>query len=126
MLKIRFYQFTATNLLLNHMETVEVKSVSAAWNHLRFVRDANINNYLTTALENLEVKVEGLKEGDKMPEHIIFIINKSGKVEFKDFNKVKKNKEVKETPKPSASSAAIKQYIKKSKGNGEKIFAPNF
>lgn len=87
MLKIKFLQFTAPNLLLDHMETVEVESVSAAWNHLQFVRDANINNYRKSALKDLEVKIEGLKEGDKMPVRIIFAINKNGDVVFKDATK---------------------------------------
>ena len=82
MIKLKFLQITAANLLLDKCETIEVKSVSAAWKHLREVRDYNISKNFTSALKGLEVKVYGLKEGDKIPEHIIFVQNSTGKIIF--------------------------------------------
>jgi uncharacterized protein YllA (UPF0747 family) len=92
MLKIEFFASTATNLLLDELQTVEVPTVYAAWDHLHKVCDVNIKKHRKSALDKLEVKIEGLKPNDYMPERIIFIVNEFGEVVFKDAEEFKQNR----------------------------------
>jgi hypothetical protein len=85
-------------------ETFEVKSVSAAWNKVRELRDTQ-----RAALEG-QVLVVILPESlitDRIPSAILFKANKNGKIEFKDLAKVKATEEKK------AAKAASKKAIEK-------------
>jgi hypothetical protein len=84
-------------------ETFEVKSVSAAWNKVRELRDSR-----GTALEGqiLEVILPETIITDRIPANILFKANKNGKLEFKDLAKVKASEEKK------AAKAASKKAIK--------------
>lgn len=60
-------------------EDIVVKSVSAAWNKIRMIRD-------TTDSDILQGTVLQIKKDDplaKIPSAIQFILNKKGKIEFK-------------------------------------------
>lgn len=67
---------------------VWVKSVSAAWNQIREWRD-------TLPFEVLEGAIIEVRDGDELinstriPSQILFKANKNGKLEFKDFTKIK-------------------------------------
>jgi hypothetical protein len=85
-------------------ETFEVKSVSAAWNKVRELRDTQ-----GAALEGqvLEVILPETIITDRIPSAILFKANKNGKIEFKDLAKVKATEEKK------AAKAASKKAIEK-------------
>ena len=85
-------------------ETFEVKSVSAAWNKVRELRDTQ-----GAALEGqiLEVILPESLITDRIPSAILFKANKNGKLEFKDLAKVKTTEEKK------AAKAASKKAIEK-------------
>ena len=85
-------------------ETFEVKSVSAAWNKVRDLRDTQ-----GPALEGqiLEVILPKSLITDRIPAAILFKANKNGKLEFKDLAKVKATEEKK------AAKAASKKAIEK-------------
>jgi hypothetical protein len=85
-------------------ETFEVKSVSAAWNKVRELRDTQ-----GSALEGqvLEVILPETLITDRIPSAILFKANKNGKIEFKDLAKVKATEEKK------AAKAASKKAIEK-------------
>ena len=64
----------------------EVKSISAAWNKIREIRD-------TTPVEDinetiLKVDMGEVQPSDRLPFGILFRVNTKGKVEFKDLSKV--------------------------------------
>jgi hypothetical protein len=68
-------------------ENIQLKSISAAWNKIREIRD-NTDHQI---LEGTILKVTG-EEGQDMsriPAAILFKTNKNGKMEFKDLAKVK-------------------------------------
>ena len=85
-------------------ETFEVKSVSAAWNKVRELRDTK-----GTELEGqiLEVIIPETIITDRIPAKILFKANKNGKLEFKDLAKVKASEEKR------AAKAASKKAIEK-------------
>jgi hypothetical protein len=85
-------------------ETFEVKSVSAAWNKVRELRDTQ-----GSALEGqvLEVILPESLITDRIPSAILFKANKNGKIEFKDLAKVKVTEEKR------AAKAASKKAIEK-------------
>ena len=85
-------------------ETFEVKSVSAAWNKVRELRDTQ-----GAALEGqvLEVILPESLITDRIPTAILFKANKNGKLEFKDLAKVKATEEKR------AAKAASKKAIEK-------------
>ena len=88
-------------------ETFEVKSVSAAWNKVRELR-----NTQGAALEGqiLEVILPESLITDPIPSAILFKANKNGKLEFKDLAKVKATEEkmaAKEASKKAIEKAAI-------------------
>ena len=68
-------------------EDIQVKTISAAWNKIREIR----KNTIPMLLEGTILKVTG-EEGQDMsriPEEILFKMNIKGKIEFKDYAKVK-------------------------------------
>ena len=80
-----------TSLLNNNLgfngEDIQVKTISAAWNKIREIR----KNAVPMLLEGTILKVTG-EEGQDMsriPEEILFKMNTKGKMEFKDYVKVK-------------------------------------
>ena len=74
-------------------ENIQVKSISAAWNKIREIRD----NTDVKVLEGTILKVTGDEGQDmsRIPEQIIFLTNKNGKIEFKDYAKVQARNEAK-------------------------------
>ena len=75
-------------------EDIQVKSISAAWNKIREIRDTTEPQ----VLEGTILKVTG-EEGQDMtriPEQILFKLNVKGKMEFKDLAKVKAREAKKE------------------------------
>lgn len=85
-------------------ETFEVKSISAAWNKIRELRDSR-----GSVLEGqiLEVILPETIITDRIPATILFKANKNGKIEFKDLAKVKVTEEKK------AAKADSKKAIEK-------------
>ena len=83
-------------------ETFEVKSVSAAWNKVRELRD---NRGADLEGQILEVILPETIITDRIPSKILFKANKNGKLEFKDLAKVKASEEKK------AAKAASKKAI---------------
>ena len=80
-----------TSLLSDNLgfngEDIQVKTISAAWNKIREIR----KNTIPMLLEGTILKVTG-EEGQDMsriPEEILFKMNTKGKMEFKDYTKVK-------------------------------------
>lgn len=71
-------------------ETFEVKTISAAWNKVRELR-----NTMGAELEGkvLEVVLPETLTTDRIPNNILFKANKNGKIEFKDLAKVKRSEE---------------------------------
>ena len=113
-------------------ETFEVKSVSAAWNKVRELRDDR-----GTDLEGqiLEVILPETIITDRIPSKILFKANKNGKLEFKDFSKQKPQnapEESKAEPvieQPAASMKAPRAYscvTKRGLVDMRKIFNPLF
>ena len=80
------FQNTATKSFA--IPSVSVKSISAAWNQIRTWRD-------TLPFEALEGAIllvrdaNGPINSDRIPAQILFKANKNGKLEFKDYSKIK-------------------------------------
>lgn len=67
-------------------EIFEVKSISAAWNKARELRDSQgwrLDGKI------LQVILPDGKISKRIPKTILFRANKNGKIEFRDFDKVK-------------------------------------
>jgi hypothetical protein len=66
----------------------EVKSISAAWNKLREIRDLDVS---TALLDGLLVTVDmgDLPISTRLPLEILFNLNTKGKIEFKDMQKIR-------------------------------------
>lgn len=73
----------------------EVKSISAAWNKLREIRDLDLSTDAlpgdTNLLDGLLVTVNmgDLPISDRLPLEILFQVNTKGKIEFKDMQKIR-------------------------------------
>ena len=74
-------------------EDIVVKSISAAWNKIRAIRDTTDPNTLNDTI--LEVSADEGTNMDRIPTKILFLLNKNGKIEFKDFNKVQERRQAK-------------------------------
>ena len=86
-------------------EDIQVKTISAAWNKIREIR----KNAVPMLLEGTILKVTG-EEGQDMsriPEEILFKMNTKGKMEFKDYAKVK--------ARDAKKVEAIKEEVKEDK-----------
>jgi hypothetical protein len=84
-------------------EDIQVKSISAAWNKIREIRDTTEPK----ALEGTILTVE-LPEGEtseRIPNKILFKTNVKGKMEFKDLAKVEARQAKKEEKKASEEVA---------------------
>jgi len=62
--------------------TIDAKTISAAWNALRLIRDNTPAEDLVGKIATIGIP-EGEKEG-RIPARILFRMNTKGKVEFKD------------------------------------------
>ena len=88
-------------------ETFEVKTISAAWNKVRELR-----NTMGAELEGkvLEVVLPETIITDRIPHNILFKTNKNGKIEFKDLAKVKRSEERKAASKKVNKKAVDEDY----------------
>lgn len=68
-------------------EDIQVKSISAAWNKIREIRDTTESQVLEGTI--LKVTGEEGQDMSRIPEQILFKMNVKGKMEFKDLAKVK-------------------------------------
>ena len=75
-------------------EDIQVKSISAAWNKIREIRDTTEPQVLEGTL--LKVTGEEGQDMSRIPEQILFKMNVKGKMEFKDLAKVKAREAKKE------------------------------
>ena len=93
-------------------ETFEVKTISAAWNKVRELR-----NTIGAELEGkvLEVILPETIITDRIPHNILFKANKNGKIEFKDLAKVKRSEERKAASKKAKKTTDedYKKYLSK-------------
>ena len=90
-------------------EDIQVKTISAAWNKIREIR----KNAVPMLLEGTILKVTG-EEGQDMsriPEEILFKMNTKGKMEFKDYAKVK----ARDAKKVEAIKEEVKEEVKEVK-----------
>lgn len=88
--------------LTHNNNSYEVKSISAAWNKIREIRD-------TTPVEDinetiLKVDMGEVQVSDRLPLEILFRVNTKGKVEFKDLHKVLERATKKEEAKAKAEA----------------------
>jgi hypothetical protein len=75
-------------------EDILVKSISAAWNKIREIRDTTNPQILEGTI--LKVTGEEGQDMSRIPEQILFKLNVKGKMEFKDLAKVKAREAKKE------------------------------
>ena len=66
----------------------EVKSISAAWNKLREIRDLDVSAALLDGLL-VTVNMGDLPISNRLPLEILFNLNTKGKIEFKDMQKIR-------------------------------------
>ena len=67
-------------------EPIVVKTISAAWNEIRKIRNTTPADELNGQILTVTMP-ESLKNG-RIPARILFRTNKNGKIEFKDYDKV--------------------------------------
>ena len=72
--------------LVHNTKSYEVKSISAAWNKIREIRDTTPAEEINETI--LEVDMGDLPISNRLPLEILFRVNTNGKVEFKDLSKV--------------------------------------
>ena len=87
----------------------EVKSISAAWNKIREIRN-------TTPVEEINETVLKVDMGetpvsDRLPLEVLFRVNTKGKVEFKDLHKVLERAAKKEEAEAEAERAAREKEL---------------
>lgn len=75
-------------------EDIQVKSISAAWNKIREIRDTTEAQVLEGTILTVELP-EG-ETSNRIPEKILFKANTKGKMEFKDLAKVQARQEKKD------------------------------
>lgn len=75
-------------------EDIQVKSISAAWNKIREIRDTTEPQVLEGTILTVELP-EG-ETSNRIPEKILFKVNTKGKMEFKDLAKVQARQEKKD------------------------------
>ncbi len=73
-------------ITLTHNNSYEVKSISAAWNKIREIRDNTPVEDINETI--LKVDMGEAQPSDRLPLEILFRVNTKGKVEFKDLSKV--------------------------------------
>ena len=74
-------------------EPIVVKTISAAWNKIREIRNTTPADELNGQILTVTMP-ESLKNG-RIPARILFRTNKNGKIEFKDYDKVADREEKK-------------------------------
>jgi hypothetical protein len=72
--------------LTHNNNSYEVKSISAAWNKIREIRDNTPVEDINETI--LKVDMGEIQVSDRLPLEILFRVNTKGKVEFKDMAKV--------------------------------------
>ena len=95
-----------TSLLSDNLgfngEDIQVKTVSAAWNKIREIRNTTEPHVLEGTILTIELP-EG-ETSNRIPEKILFKMNTKGKIEFKDLAKVQSRQEKKETKEKETSA----------------------
>lgn len=136
MIKLHLSTLTAALNDFLPAKDFEVKSISAAWNKIREIRDLDVS---TALLDGLLITVNMGEEpaSSRLPLEILFQINTKGKIEFKDMQKIREKaakrmaeaeteKEVK-AEKTAASRAGKKKFeTKAGKIEIGKIFNPTY
>ena len=88
--------------LTHNNNSYEVKSVSAAWNKIREIRDNTPAEEINETI--LKVDMGEAQPSDRLPLEILFRVNTKGKVEFKDLHKVLERAAKKEEAKAKAEA----------------------
>ena len=88
-------------------EDIQVKSISAAWNKIREIRDTTNPQVLEGTI--LKVTGEEGQDMSRIPENILFKLNVKGKIEFKDLAKVKAREAKKEAATKAEETKAVDQ-----------------
>ena len=88
MITLRFTasRLDAEILAQEQFPALECKSISAAWNEIRKMRDTYDKDTIEGAI--LEVTLPEGETSDRIPHLIQFKTNAKGKMEFKDYNKL--------------------------------------
>ena len=102
-----------TSLLSDNLgfngEDIQVKTVSAAWNKIREIRNTTEPHVLEGTILTIELP-EG-ETSNRIPEKILFKMNTKGKMEFKDYAKVK----ARDAKKAEAITEKLKEEVKEDK-----------
>ena len=103
-----------TSLLSDNLgfngEDIQVKTVSAAWNKIREIRNTTEPHVLEGTILTIELP-EG-ETSNRIPEKILFKMNTKGKMEFKDLAKVQARQEKKETKEKETSTEPVENTEK--------------
>jgi hypothetical protein len=91
--------------LTHNNNSFEVKSISAAWNKIREIRNNTPVEDLNETI--LKVDMGEAQTSDRLPLEILFRVNTKGKVEFKDLHKVIERAAKKEEAKAKAKEEAL-------------------
>ena len=98
-----------TSLLSDNLgfngEDIQVKTVSAAWNKIREIRNTTEPHVLEGTILTIELP-EG-ETSNRIPEKILFKMNTKGKMEFKDLSKVQARQEKKEAKEKEPSTEQV-------------------
>ena len=103
-----------TSLLSDNLgfngEDIQVKTVSAAWNKIREIRNTTEPHVLEGTILTIELP-EG-ETSNRIPEKILFKMNTKGKMEFKDLAKVQARQEKKEVKEKEPSTEPVENTEK--------------
>ena len=103
-----------TSLLSDNLgfngEDIQVKTVSAAWNKIREIRNTTEPHVLEGTILTIEFP-EG-ETSNRIPEKILFKMNTKGKMEFKDLAKVQARQEKKEVKEKETSTEPVENAEK--------------
>ena len=103
-----------TSLLSDNLgfngEDIQVKTVSAAWNKIREIRNTTEPHVLEGTILTIEFP-EG-ETSNRIPEKILFKMNTKGKMEFKDLSKVQARQEKKEAKEKESSTELVENTEK--------------
>ena len=103
-----------TSLLSDNLgfngEDIQVKTVSAAWNKIREIRNTTEPHVLEGTILTIELP-EG-ETSNRIPEKILFKMNTKGKMEFKDLTKVQASQEKKEAKEKETSTEPVENTEK--------------
>ena len=103
-----------TSLLSDNLgfngEDIQVKTISAAWNKIREIRNTTEPHVLEGTILTIELP-EG-ETSNRIPEKILFKMNTKGKMEFKDLTKVQARQEKKEVKEKEPSTEPVENTEK--------------